>query len=150
MTSLMLTTGGDIALGDTDLVLDESIVTAVLVSLFCDANGDDLLPGERRGYWADEDARRPVGSLLWFLERAKATQETQARARDAAEDSLRWMVDEGIAERITVAARYERPDFLVLEIDITRGTSRRYQSLWDAFQETVYPWEGGALRLRGN
>lgn len=150
MTSLMLTTGGDIALGDTDLLIDESILSVVLVSLFCDANADDLLPGERRGYWADEDPQRPVGSLLWFLERAKATQETQARARDAAEESLRWMVDEGIAERIIVTARYERFDFLRLDIEITRGSAQRYQSLWDAFQETEYPWEGGALRLRGN
>jgi phage gp46-like protein len=146
----MITTGGDIALGESDVLLDESILSAVLVSLFCDANADDLLPGERRGYWADEDAQRPVGSLLWVLDRAKATQETRARARDAAEDSLRWMIDEGIAEQITVDATYERPDFLRLDILITRGTSRRHQSLWDAFEETVYPWEGGALRLRGN
>ena len=146
----MITTGGDIALGDTDVLLDDSILSLVLVSLFCDANSEELLPGQRRGYWADDDPKRPIGSLLWILDRATATQETRARARDAAEDSLRWMIDAGIADRIQVSAEYERIDFLRLDIQIDRGSSQRYQSLWTAFEAIEYPWEGGALRLRGN
>ncbi len=149
MSSIMLTTDGDIALGDQDLVPDESIVSAVLVSLFCDADAEELQPGHRRGWWADEDDDRPVGSLLWRLDRAKAPAETRALAQDTAEASLRWLVDEGIAQGVTVTAAYDGPDRLILEIEIARGDSRRHQALWDAFDDVEFPWTGGILRLRG-
>ncbi|MEM8711652.1 MAG: phage GP46 family protein [Planctomycetota bacterium] len=149
MSSLVITDGGDLALEDGDLVLDESLVSAVLVSLFCDAGVEDMPPGERRGYWADQTPDRPVGSLLWILERATATAETRARAQDDAASALRWLIDEGIAASVEVEATYERPDFLRLDIEITRGLSARHSALWDAFEAIDYPWEGGALRLRG-
>ena len=131
-----------------DVVRDDSIVSAVLVSLFCDAR-DDSQPAElRRGFWADKENDR-VGSLLWLLERAKATAETAAAAREAASLALGWIVRDGIAQSVTVDAQYVRPDFLAIDIVIVRGNAQAYSDLWRAFVGVDWPWTSGTLRIRG-
>lgn len=144
MTSLTLTDGGDLVIRGGDLVLDEGIGTSILVSLFCDARADDVEPERQRGWWAGE-----VGSQLWLLERAKATQETAARARDLARRSLQWLITEGIAESVDVAASIEGGNCLALEITIVRAATPRWSHLWTAFEDIERPWSGGTLRVRG-
>ena len=148
MTSLAIRTDGDIAIDGGDLVLDHGLVSSILVSLFCDAWVPGRKPEDQRGYWADEvgDA---VGSQIWLLERAKATQETAAAAADHARRSLRWLVQEGIAQDVRVSASYVRPGFLALDVEIERGTARRWVSLWEAFEDFEDEYAAGAVRLRG-
>lgn len=148
MTSLLITDGGDLALEGRDLAQDPSFASAVLVSLFCDARADDVQPEAQRGYWAD-DASDRVGSLLWLLDRAKATTATLAAARDHARRSLAWLVDEGIAAAVEVAAAYERPGFLALEVEITRAESRRFDHLWEGFEDFQRSLPTGSIRVRG-
>lgn len=149
MTSLVLQEGGDLSLLDPiDVVRDDSIVSAVLVSLFCDAR-DDTQPAElRRGFWADQQDDR-VGSLLWRLERAKATAETAAEAREVVSLALSWLVRDGIAQSVVVTAEYTRPDFLALDVLIVRGTAQAHSDLWRAFVDADWPWALGTLRIRG-
>lgn len=148
MTSLAIGTDGDIALEGGDLVLDEGLVSAILVSLFSDARVPGQRPEDQRGFWGDarED---PIGSQLWLLERAKATQETAAAAADHARRALRWLVREGIAQDVRATASYIRQGFLALEIVIERGTARRWTALWEAFEDFEGEFTAGAVRLRG-
>lgn len=135
--------GGDITLQGIDLATDDSLETAVLVSLFTDrlANTDDVLPDPaagRRGWWGDSFAAKQgdrIGSRLWLLSREKQLPSVMARAREYAEEALRWLVEDGIAKRVTVTAEIVQQGVLGLRIVIDRPGSPAtfaYQYLWEA------------------
>lgn len=145
----------DVMLAGADLLADDGLETAVLISLFCDARADsaDELPepnGKRRGWWGDQfsDARGDrTGSKLWLLWRAKRTAETLERARQYCVDALQWMIADGVAASVTVATSFisiavltgsgVNPDeyALVIEPKITQPdgsqVSFRFAYQWD-------------------
>ena len=135
--------GGDITQIGFELATDDSLETAVVVSLFTDrrANGDDVLPdpaGGLRGWWGDSFAAKygdKIGSRLWLLSREKQLPAVVSRAREYAEEALRWLVEDGIAKRVTVTAEIVRQGVLGLRIVIDRPDSPAtfaYQYLWEA------------------
>lgn len=83
--------------------------TAVLLSLLCDAPAQDgdPLPDDapRRGFWGDayETGGEILGSRLWLLEDAVASQENATRAKSYAAEALRWL----LAGRYVRAIDYE-------------------------------------------
>jgi phage gp46-like protein len=153
---------GDTRVNGADLLLDEGLETAVILSLFCDARAEssDVLPdGEthRRGWWGDQFSTAindRTGSKLWMLWREKRVAATARRAQQYGEESLAWMKDDGIAESVSVAAFFEsiavltgsaaRPYeyALVLEVRITKpdGTreSFRFAKQWQEQAEKVH------------
>ena len=77
----------DLRVSGRDLLADDSLYTAVVISLFTDARAraEDELPPEldgedRRGYWGDGLEGESVGSRLWLLAREKDTARVRARA----------------------------------------------------------------------
>ncbi|MDP1681094.1 MAG: phage GP46 family protein [Burkholderiales bacterium] len=135
--------GADLALEGFALATDDGLETAVILSLFTDARAadDDALPAgstERRGAWIDS---YPVvdgdkfGSRLWLLQREKQTQDTLNRAKEYAEEALGWMISDGVASRVDVAAFIVRMGVLGLSIAIHRPdvsvTRYRYENLWN-------------------
>jgi phage gp46-like protein len=121
--------------------LMEPLVRSVVISLFTNrrANIDDELPGDKRfGWWGDTfpviDNDR-IGSRLWLLDRGKLTTETVERAKEYAEESLQWLLDDNVAESITVVSERQSLDRLAVGVIITRGdkskVSIRFQNVWD-------------------
>jgi len=116
----------------------------VIISLFTDrrAEDDDVIPDggqERRGWWGDdfnEDAADRIGSRLWLLSREKQLSEVLNRARQYAEQALRWLIDDGVAESVDVVASIPRAGVLGLQVAIQRPSEPviRYQfeSFWSA------------------
>lgn len=102
----------------------DPLVRAVLVSLFTwrRANPDDALPGDQRqGWWGDSFPTVPndrIGSRLWLLSRAKLLPETVNRAREYAEEALRWLVEDGVASRVEVQAERRGLDGLALAVSV--------------------------------
>ncbi len=139
----------DLALGQGDLLQDHGLQTAVLLSLFSDAYSDDETLEDRRGYWGDQDGDR-FGSLLWTLEREKATNETAERARGFTERSLRWLIDDDIVQTVTVEATYPEHSQLRLDVRLTRGTARGWSHIWQSFTEFEDSWKGGVLVVRAS
>lgn len=99
----------DLSLIDSDLASDLGLETAVMLSLFCDrrADVDDVPPSgdprDRRGWWADQFADVTgdrIGSRLWLLDRAKATNEAGLRAREYVLEALAWMVEDRVVASI--------------------------------------------------
>lgn len=121
-----------------DDFVDDDLARAVVISLFSwrRASSDDDLPGKsREGWWADTFSDNdPIGSKLWLLSRSKLTDETLIRAKEYAEDSLRWMVADGVAGEISVEAERDGADRLNLLVTITKpGASEmmmRFQDVW--------------------
>lgn len=129
----------DLAIDEGDLATDEGLETSVILSLFTDRRAleEDRLPDgttDRRGWWADAYADRPIGSRLWLLYREKTLDEVLRRARTYAEEALAWMVEDGLAKRVAVEAWNIRHDTLGLRIQIYRPTGlaldRQYDYVW--------------------
>lgn len=138
-----------------DLKEDAGLSTAVLISLFTDARAreDDELPDvllpedfpNRRGWWGDSTSERDndsVGSRLWLLDRSKDINENLRLAEEYAEESLQWMIDEGIAAKVKCVAesivRLGEGNVLALDVQITKATNEtlsfKFETLWE---ETV-------------
>jgi phage gp46-like protein len=123
---------GDFLYAAGDLSSDQGITSAVMISLFTDAQAapDDILPDpnftDRRGWWGDlvapEVEGDRIGSLLWLLERSKTTPSVLISAKRYCEQALQWMVDDGVAS--SVVASVERQgttgnDRLAISVSIT-------------------------------
>ena len=140
MSDLKLTLNGwgaDATVEGHDLVFEDGMATAVILSLFLDARAraDDALPDggtDRRGFWADTvppaAERDRTGSRLWLLSREKTLPEVLRRAHDYAAEALRWLVDDDVASRVDVSAAMPRLGLLSLAVNITlvSGESSTY------------------------
>lgn len=132
----------DIATSAEEMTAENSLSTAVTLSLFTDrlANTDDTLPDEsqdRRGWWADalsEQSHDKVGSRLWLLSREKQTTSVLRRAEDYAYEALEWLIEDGIANSVVVTATNPRRGWLLLSIAIEKadGESANYEYIWEA------------------
>ncbi|ECR7610292.1 hypothetical protein F2C03_07000 [Salmonella enterica] len=114
----------DIAQSGTDLLTDDSIETAVIISLFTDRRaepGDDIPDGttNRRGWWGDTYSETPIGSRLWLLSREKQLSSVLGRAEQYAAEALQWLIDDGLAATIAITATNPENEVLALRIDIT-------------------------------
>jgi phage gp46-like protein len=123
---------GDLALGLPGGVADDpGLASAVLLSLFLDrrAEADDLVDGAglfaRRG-WVGDALAIPgaapgdrIGSRLWLLARAKQVDETLRLAEDYAREALDWLVADGLAAEVAVAAAWIARGVMELTVTIT-------------------------------
>lgn len=138
-----MSTGADYAQDALGLLEDDGLQTAVVISLFTDrrAKNDDILPGDasdKRGWWADMFPITPgdqIGSRLWLLSREKQMQKVLSRAQQYAQESLQWMLDDGIASSVVCNAQIVRQGLLGLTIAITPPAANtanhyRYEILW--------------------
>jgi phage gp46-like protein len=124
-----------------DLETAPPLVTAVYVSLFTDARARDddrLAEGDtdRRGWWGNLLDDQPIGSRLWLLRRAKHLPETLRLARDYIREALSWLLADGIAASLDIAAEWQGASRIAATIVIHRAQGGR---------ETVtasWAWQG--------
>lgn len=140
----------DMAIVDDDVLSEEGLRTAVMLSLFVDRRAEegDELPGDDtdfRGHWGDEflpDQDDRVGSRLWLLERSKVTPDLGSRAEIYIQEALAWMVSDGVVEEVLVETEvlFERLYYLItLERPEGDAVTFRFPHVWDgeAARETV-------------
>lgn len=118
----------DLALGDDgDLIVDETSLTPMLLSVGLDrrAAEDDPLPAgrsewlasagiaERRGWAGDalDTASERIGSRLWLLDRAKATETTRLIFLMWLDEAMAWAKRE-TGQAAELAAEWLRPKVL--------------------------------------
>ena len=136
----------DLKLNDdpSDLLRDEGLETAVLISLFSDKRipFEEVPFGEtsRRGWWGDlipEVDGDLIGSKLWTLERVKVILSTRVRAEEAVKQALEWLIEDGIVETVEVEASFDsgNRNRINLEISIKRPENpevEKFSIVWDA------------------
>ncbi|HAS8353240.1 TPA: hypothetical protein I7721_19325 [Vibrio vulnificus] len=114
----------DITVENADIVLDNSVGTLVIISLFTDrrALDSDVLPDggtDRRGWWGDSYQKRPIGSRLWLLSREKQMSVVLRLAKFYAEEALAWMTEDGHIRSAVVSATSPADGFLLLNVQLT-------------------------------
>lgn len=136
----------NLQLKDGDFEGDEGLETAVTISLFSDKRVTaEELPApqtDRKGWWGDmfpDIDQDQIGSKLWTLARSKRVVETLRRTEDYAREALQWLIEDGVASRVTVAAEFQgeiSEGRWVLSVIIARpsGEESRFQVLWDKQQ----------------
>jgi len=97
----------DLDFHNGDLDLSNSLKNAVLLSLVCWSRGEDIrdvanLKPEIGGWWGNALESVEIGSEIWKLFRQKLNDATANDAKVAAENALKWMVDDGVAKEIKV------------------------------------------------
>lgn len=115
---------GDWQMNGADLLSGADLQSAVMVSLFTDAwAGTDFSPPDgardNRGWWADTYTGDPIGSRLWTLARATKTTATLNLAQKYAENSLQWLIDDGLAASVVVNAAWQSQQAAMLALRIT-------------------------------
>lgn len=127
----------DLALAGDDFAAEDTLVSAMLVSLFADrlAAVHEVAAGEdRRGWWADAfaDGRHLTGSRLWLLEREKELPGVILRCKLYCEEALQWFIDDGLAKSVDVAVFRTRPGVVVAIIKIAlNGSVRSFRFEYD-------------------
>lgn len=133
----------DIGIANGDLIPDDGLQTAIAISIFTDERVTDaelVFPQkDKKGWWGDmfpEVEGDQIGSKLWLVGRAKITTETQRLAEDYCKDGLQWLIDDGVASKVTVTAAYGVNRSLLINIGITKpdGNTSRFQVIWDKQQ----------------
>ena len=140
---------GDFAMAGADLEQGHELETAVLISLFTDAQADpgDIVPDtiDPRGWWADtysalEDPTLPViaddriGSKIWQIFVRIKNQDTLNWLRDQIEKSLAWMLTDGVAASVS-ATTYSLGLGAVgatVKISEPNGTVTQFSYVWNA------------------
>jgi phage gp46-like protein len=121
-------TAADLAVSKNDLLADEGLETAVMLSLFTDraAESGDVLPDDqtdRRGWWADAlpvVAGDKFGSRLWLLTRAPQSSDTLRRAEEYTREALQWLIDDKVASAVTVSAEFIAAGVMALTANVFR------------------------------
>lgn len=130
----------DLNVVDQDFEAEDGFNTAIIVSLFTDARAPaSAVPSamRRRGWVGNiltADINRSLGGLLWLYDQARITQEILNQLTIEAQNSLDWMVKDGIARDVTAEVTNETKRGIVVNIEIVtlEGVSQRYAVLWRA------------------
>lgn len=123
----------DLALFGADLASEDTLASAVLISLLSDrlAERYEVSSGEdRRGWWADAyaDSNHKTGSRLWLLEREKQLPGVVLRCKQYCEEALQWFIDDALAKSVTVTVFAPRTGWLaaLIKFEIDEG-ARNYR-----------------------
>lgn len=127
----------DLAFVDGDLQLGKSLESAALVSVGSLGRGaekafkKDL---QDDGWWAEPTIEGDVwGCLVHTLTQVSKRPNRELLAVQYVKDSLRWLVDDGVADSVDAAADVTS-EYLVITVHIEKGGERddyRYEILWN-------------------
>ncbi len=131
--------------GIFDLVIAYSVLdtvlgfeTAIIVSLLSDARASaaTVTIPSRRGGWVGNietaDTGRQYGSRLWTFNQARLTDGILNDISVAAQESLAWMIQDGVAKSVSAVAVQSDTREATINIAIVTpaGTEERYSLKW--------------------
>ena len=139
MTDLCFDDSLDIVFENGDFKKEESLKTAVLISLFTDARCEiDEVPFQgksQKGFWGDTLFGEKTGSKLWLLSRVNSSNETITRTNEYVKEALNWLIEDNIAEDVVVNTYYKNKKTLSLNIQIIKSNKESesidIENLWD-------------------
>lgn len=128
----------DLTVSNSVLDTVDGLETAIIISLLTDARAPSSsvqTPSRRRGWVGNivnADSGRQLGSRLWTFYQSRLTDAVLNDIVVAAQESLNWMVEDGLAK--SVAASVLRNDVRSVTVNIAittiEGKEQRYAVLW--------------------
>jgi phage gp46-like protein len=119
----------DWSVGNGGIVTGGDLVTAIYVSIFSWGvlPADQAPPdgtGDPRGWWGDTYEDRPIGSLLWTLQRAVISDRPSflARAKQLVVLSVDWIEADGVASSVDVSCWFPAPETLGIDVAVMQPT----------------------------
>ena len=140
-----LTGTGDFAMDGPGLETGHDLETAIIISLFTDAQadpGDVVFDNDPHGWWADtyaasEDpslaviANDRIGSKLYQVFNMPRNQNTLNWMADQIKIATRWMIVDGVASAIDVTPRFTSSGGVGAAVQVTsRGVPTIYDYAW--------------------
>ncbi len=124
----------DLIIRNGDLATDLTLKTSMFVSLLTDRRAEktDILPcnyTNMRGYVGDAIDNIRIGSRIWLLEDANNTSKIRGMVKAYAEESLRWLIDDGLAKEINIDVS-QKCDIIELIVSICRHDGSFFNELF--------------------
>jgi len=117
----------DLSVTDQALNSDESLKTAITISLYSDARaqaGTTVAdPTDLRGWWGDSYADVPgdvFGSRIWTLLGEKVTPDLLTRLDELIHEALQWLIDDNWISGIEVELEILAPGIVGAKIGVLR------------------------------
>lgn len=125
--------GIDLDFKKGDLVLENALTTAALISLFTDASNPQNI-NETGIWWGNNIGKdvRPLGSKLWMLQRASLSDQALEQARFYALESLQWLLEDSLAMALDVQVAPISAQGLLLQIKVDEQQPMQIQ--WEPSQ----------------
>lgn len=128
----------DLQVSNNVLETVDGFETAIIVSLLTDARAPSSAvqtPSRRRGWVGNvlnAASGRQLGSRLWLYKQARLTDAVLNNITVAAQESLNWMIEDGIAKSVAATALKNDLRSVTVNIVITtvKGKEERYAVLW--------------------
>lgn len=135
---------GDPNFGSCDIVFnnEDTITSSVLMSLFCfrRCKIEELQDGtDQNGWWVDT-AKEKWGSKLWLLHRRSIKANLLPQIKQYCEESLKWLIDDGVCTSIDVQVRQHPQNFNAVQIQIQINRKKnnivlQIDDLWTNFKQ---------------
>lgn len=135
--------------GDYDLVFVdgkikeiETFDTAILMTMYEEqraSESEQPIPELRRGWWGNELSPIEgfeIGSKLWLLDQARATQNNANRAVAFARNGFQWFIEDGLLQDVQVSSVLDN-DTIKLAINLIRNDDSVDSILFDLWDNTV-------------
>jgi len=123
--------------GESDQASLDELREAIVISLHTDRRADasELPHGVRnRGWWGSTyETGDALGSLLWAVMARGMTTASAAAYADAARAALKWLTDDGVADKVDVTAERVNGGVQLTTI-IHRGNAEPYSYVWEAYR----------------
>ena len=130
----------DLSVSDNKFDTIDGFETAIIVSLLTDARAPASsvqTPSRRRGWVGNvltAASGRELGSTLWLFHQSRLTDAVLNEIVIAAQESLNWMVEDGIAKSVAASATVLKNDRRGITVDVVittnEGREERYSVLW--------------------
>jgi phage gp46-like protein len=134
--------GGDIRIENDLFASDRSFNTAVYLSLFGGNKDDNGKVKNNKTWWGNTlegtaENEKLVSRFQAIISGLPMTTKNIQEAESAARLDLKWIIDEGIAEKITVSGRALSRIKFALYVDIQAGGNSIYEHTFSLF------WKAG-------
>ena len=121
--------GIDLDFKNGDLILDNTLTTAVLITLFTDTS-ESQDTNEMTAIWWGNNIQKdlhPLGSKLWQLHRTSFSEQTLEQTRLYALESLQWLLEDGLVVTLDVQVTSILAQALSLQIKIDEQQPMKIQ-----------------------
>ena len=131
----------DLTISGGELLVEDGLQTAIILSLFSDSRAldDDVLPSfnsDKRGWWGDSYADISgdrFGSRLWLLSRERQLPEVIAKVKIYADEALQWLIDDVVVNSFSVDVSIPSTGILSWTVTINKPVAPSIQYQFTSF-----------------